>query len=95
VIDELKICLDNNHLSCGSNQDFLREGISYLEELHEFKVKKLVELEKFICDGMHTDGGHHKQWYLGQVLLMLGFTKEEVEKWLKYKDYDIDWGIAP
>lgn len=42
--------------------------------------------------GLVTDGGHHKQWYLEQLLLRL-VGKDEWDE-LK-RIYDWDKGIAP
>lgn len=47
-------------------------------------------LKEFILDGLSTDGGHHKQWYLEQILIKLGFDLKALKK-------ELDWeeGIAP
>jgi hypothetical protein len=49
-------------------------------------------LSELCIDALTTDGGHHKQWYLEQILKII----------IDSKDYDIlkkrhDWekGIAP
>lgn len=38
-------------------------------------------INKFIIEALKTDGGHHKQWYLEQILIALGYNlKQEKEK---------------
>ena len=45
-------------------------------------------------DGLLTDGAHHKQWYLEQILVTLGVDLAQLAKDLGDEDY---WepGIAP
>lgn len=31
----------------------------------------MLQLEGLILDGLSTDGGHHKQWYLHQIAKIL------------------------
>lgn len=57
---------------------------------------------KDMCvDGLCTDGGHHKQWFLEQILLRLGFDIKQLKKeaWDEIEDPDdgYSWkdGIAP
>ena len=56
-------------------------------------VEKAQELA---VDGLFTDDGHHKQWYLERVLEALGVDlqamrlEQHEEKWLVW-----DEGIAP
>lgn len=57
---------------------------------------ELEALVHLVLSGMQTDGAQHKQWYLGQVLLQIGYTKEWVINRMKELGYDYeDWGIAP
>lgn len=46
--------------------------------------------------GLMTDGGHHKQWYLEQILLALDEPVAEIKEWLDAAGYG-QWeeGIAP
>ena len=44
--------------------------------------EKIIEL---CCDGLFTDGGHHKQWYLAEILKIVHPTaydeiKNDIEK---------------
>lgn len=49
-------------------------------------------LEKLLVDGLRTDGGHHKQWYLEQILLFLvGYHKFDRLR----EKHDWEKGIAP
>jgi len=45
---------------------------------------------KLLVDGLQTDGAHHKQWYLNEVLTLIDEeSAKEVEGWTG------DAGIAP
>jgi len=46
-------------------------------------------------DGLLTDGGHHKQWYLEEILKTLGYDLDEIRQDLLKHDYDWENGIAP
>ena len=46
-------------------------------------------------NGLMTDGGHHKQWYLARVLEALGQDLSELRESLNAMGYDFDEGIAP
>lgn len=52
-----------------------------------------LSMVELIIDGLQTDGGHHKQWYLEQILIELVGKKKIKEM----KEYYGDWeeGIAP
>ena len=54
-----------------------------------------MNLKDFILDGLCTDGGHHKQWYLEQILIKLGFDLETLRKEFQKEGYDWDESIAP
>jgi len=49
---------------------------------------KIIQL---CIDGLCTDGGHHKQWYLEQILLL--FNEEDTIRELNMED--IEQGVAP
>lgn len=58
------------------------------------------EIKELCIDGLLTDGGHHKQWYLEQILIKLGYDLKEIRKELNTPDengdyYDWEDGIAP
>jgi len=46
--------------------------------------------------GLTTDGSHHKQWFLEQILIALGVDLDEPREWLEEDGYG-GWeqGIAP
>jgi len=74
--------------------DLLRqELLSYRREIEK-------EVEELAVDGLLTDGGHHKQWYLEKILKVIGVDLIKLRKELntpnKKGDY-WDWedGIAP
>jgi len=50
----------------------------------------MENLVEFIVDGLNTDGGHHKQWYLEKILERLIGADEADD--LRYK-YDWEKGI--
>ena len=54
-----------------------------------------MNLKDFILEGLATDGGHHKQWYLEQILIKLGFDLEALRKEFQGKGYDWEGGIPP
>lgn len=45
--------------------------------------------------GLLTDGGHHKQWALEQVLESLGINIQELGDVLRENDYEWEEGRAP
>ena len=57
------------------------------------------EIKNLCIEGLRTDGGHHKQWYLEEILMELGYTLKEIRKELFEEDdcnYN-NWeeGISP
>ena len=48
-----------------------------------------------IVEALETDGAHHKQWYLEQLLFALGFNATEIKEKEILRGYDWDEGIAP
>ena len=70
------------------------------EEL-PLKLAKVIVIEKeleLIVEGLMTDGGHHKQWYLEQILLSLlgkdGVKNKRLEVLEKY-EWAWEHGIPP
>ena len=59
----------------------------------EKKVKKTIK--ELAISGLLTDGEHHKQWYLEQILTALGYNLDDLRKEKNEKGYDWDIGIAP
>lgn len=54
--------------------------------------KKIKEL---CINGLLTDGHHHKQWYLEEILKVLDFNLKDIRKELNKDDYDWEDGIPP
>lgn len=54
-----------------------------------------LKIKNLCVEGLLTDGGHHKQWYLEEVLKVLGFNLEDLRKKLNKEDYDWDERIPP
>ena len=38
----------------------------------KYKVSTIIRVQKLLGEGLCTDGGHHKQWYLEQIAKELG-----------------------
>jgi len=55
----------------------------------------LVDVADLAIAGLLTDGAHHKQWYLEEILKVLGCDLEKIKEELKVKDGDWLSGIAP
>lgn len=56
----------------------------------------MEEAIQLALDAIFTDGEHHKQWYLDQIVRVLVADDEEYQKLRKdAKDYGWDEGIAP
>ena len=62
----------------------------------EIDEAKLEQVKEFGVEALFTDGGHHKQWYIEEMLKLLGVDLEEMrieqlrEGWLNWEE-----GIAP
>ena len=58
------------------------------------KQQEIIELVK---DGMYMDGGHHKQWYLEEVLKLCGVDVEKLYEEASEDEEDGGWdrGIPP
>jgi hypothetical protein len=57
-------------------------------------------IKDIIIDALLTDGEHHKQWYLEQLLEALGHNLNDIKEELATPDengdtYEWDEGIAP
>jgi len=55
-------------------------------------VTKIIEL---CFEGLHEDGGHHKQWYLEEILKLI--TSTQIYENLKSDEKYGEWepGVAP
>lgn len=76
----------------------LRNGLDWdeLEALPNGIGKAL----HYAVEGLMTDGGHHKQWYLEEILKAFGVDLDVLRKVMLEEDEDgdsYDWeeGIAP
>lgn len=55
-------------------------------------IKKRREIKDLCIRGLGTDGGHHKQWFLEEILKVIGVNMEV----LKNYDYNLgERGIPP
>ncbi len=60
-----------------------------IDEATREKVKNLI------INGLEVDGDHHKQWYLEQILVALGYDLLKVKQEENKDDYDWEPGIPP
>ena len=58
--------------------------------------KKLDEVRELGVEALFTDGGHHKQWYIEEMLKLLGVDLQAMRIEQLEEDW-CDWepGIAP
>jgi hypothetical protein len=88
----------------------LRKGIDSLGEMSMFVTSAGVansgggilgqidtpeNIKDLVKDGLCTDGGHHKQWYLEEVLKLLGYKIKEIREELVQNGYFAEEGVAP
>lgn len=48
--------------------------------------ERIENAKKLAVDGLQTDGDHHKQWYLQEILRALGYKISEIKK-----ELNCDW----
>jgi hypothetical protein len=48
--------------------------LSDCEFRYQVPAHKMIRVQQLINDGLCTDGGHHKQWYLEEIAKELGLT---------------------
>jgi hypothetical protein len=69
----------------------LMYGFEQIEALPDGPEKAAL----LAVNGLMTDGGHHKQWFLARILEALGVSVPDVRESLNAMGYDFDDGIAP
>ena len=53
-------------------------------------------IKEFIIEGLLTDGGHHKQWFLEKILSQyLAHNLDQIRKELQDEGFEWEPGIAP
>ena len=52
-------------------------------------------VKELAINGLLTDGAHHKQWYLEEILKAIEVDLLELRKELQEDDYSWEEGIAP
>lgn len=62
-------------------------------ELSEFNRNRSVK--DIIINALETNEIWHKQWYLEQLLIVLGFDIEKIKKEENENGYDFEKGIPP
>ncbi len=55
----------------------------------------LDEIKELAISGLLTDGGHHKQWFLEEILKKLGINLTDLKETLEKEDYSWEPGIVP
>ena len=66
-----------------------------VQQVRRDAVKEFAEkVKELVIDGLITDGSHHKQWYLEQILIALGIDVDKLHEEYE-RDYDWERGIAP
>lgn len=58
-------------------------------------TEEIVLVKKLAIEGLMTDGAHHKQWYLEEILKAIGVDLKDLRETLRKTDYDWEDGIAP
>ena len=58
-------------------------------------LEAVQKIEEWATAGLLTEGGHHKQYCLEQILVALGIDLEKLRAELLEDDYDWEPGIAP
>lgn len=53
-------------------------------------MTRLEEIKKLVIEGVQTDGAHHKQWYLEEILRLIDPIEAEF-----YEKYIGKEGIPP
>lgn len=53
-------------------------------------ISDIVKIEVLALEALEIGGGHHKQWYLEQILQIIGYELEELQEKAPH-----DEGIAP
>ena len=54
----------------------------------------IQRIKDLALDALLTDGGHHKQWYIEEILKEIGYDLDELRDELG-EDYSWDEGIPP
>ncbi len=50
----------------------------------------LDEIKNLCISGLRTDGGHHKQWFLEEILKELGYDLEKISREICKEDASYD-----
>jgi len=53
------------------------------------------KIKELCINGLLTDGSHHKQWYLEEILKVLGYKLPDIKEELEKQDYSWKYGIPP
>ena len=59
------------------------------------KIDQKERVKELAVSGLLTDGGHHKQWFLEEILKALDYDLATIRQNLAIQGYDWEDGIAP
>lgn len=69
-----------------------KEMIEKMKKVNFKENISLFNIKNYIIDALNTDGGHHKQWYLEEILKEILLP----ERYIIIQDrYDWEEGIPP
>jgi len=74
-----------------SHKTLFEQTLARMKTLN-YEKGKAAEL---CAEALMTDGAHHKQWYLEEILKALGFDLDAYEKYVTAKDIHWERGIPP
>jgi len=75
--------------------DYIVDRIKYIKKTREFEMyvnsipTMIDDVQQLATDALYTDGGHHKQWYLEEILEAIG--REPILD----PEYSYEHGIPP
>lgn len=82
---------DDDMLYISNNATCKMERI--IDGKYEYTLKK--EIKKLAIDGLVTQEGHHKQWYIEKILKVLGYNLDDVRQEAYKEGYVWEDGIPP
>ena len=84
------------HLDSDLISRMIENELVIIRESEAHSESQVAVAIQFALDGMFTDGAHHKQWYLNQIVKTLMSPGEYAAKVVEMApDYGWDEGLAP
>lgn len=72
--------------------EFIEKVLSRISSL---LTEREAQVRELCIGGLLTDGAHHKDWYLEEIIKSMGFDIEKIREEEKKKGYEWESGIAP